>query len=265
MDLNGTNNLSTPQSRNLADKLEFCSEYAAYMFGCGVHTSRVIRCTERIAQALHTVVEISYTFRHFVITMRDGSGHTVLTRVATVQMLPISFQRNTDLSALSWQAVDENLTLDQLKERYKQLISKPRINPQVVLVLVGLANACFCRLFGGDALAMLIVFISTVAGFGLRQYMQRRHVNHFIVFVAAAYVASMCASVSLLFDCTAQIAIATSPLFLIPGVPLINSFVDVLDGHVLVGFSRLVSTLLLIMCIAIGLSFTLMIMKGSIL
>lgn len=259
------NHKESVSSRNLDEILEFCSDYAAYMFGCGVHTSRVIRCTERIARALLTEVEISYTFRHFVITMRDLSDNTVLTRVATVQMLPISFQRNTDLSALSWQAVDEHLSLLEIKERYARLISKPRINPNVVLVLVGLANACFCRLFGGDALAMLIVFFATVAGFGLRQYMQKRHVNHFIVFVMAAYVASMCASVSLLFNCTAQIAIATSPLFLIPGVPLINSFVDVLDGHVLVGFSRLVTTLLLIMCIAIGLSFTLMLMKGSLL
>ncbi len=258
--------MNEPQSSTpLGEIMDFCSEYASYMFGCGVHTSRVVRCTERIARSLHVEVQISYTLRHYVMSMRDPSDGTVLTRVGTVDLLPISFLRNSDLSALSWQAVDDKLTLDELRTQFHRLISKPRINPRVVLLLVGLANACFCHLFGGDALAMLVVFVATVIGFGLRQYMQKRHVNHFIVFVVAAYVASMCASVALMFDCTAQIAIATSPLFLIPGVPLINSFVDVLDGHVLVGFSRLVSTLLLVMCIAIGLSFTLLLIKGSLL
>ncbi len=252
-------------SSPLGDVMDFCSKYAAYMFGCGVHTSRVVRCTERIACSQHVEVDISYTLQHFVMTMRDPLDGSAMTRVCTAEKLPISFLRNSDLSALSWQAVDDKLGLDELWTRFTRLTAKPRINQHVVLALVGVANACFCRLFGGDAMAMLVVFVATLIGFGLRQQMQKRGVNHYIVFVVSAYVASMCASVSLLLDCTAEIAIATSPLFLIPGVPLINSCVDVLDGHVLVGFSRLISTMLLIMCIAIGLSFTLLLIKGSLL
>lgn len=44
------------------------------------------------------------------------------------------------------------------------------------------------------------------------------------------------------------------------GVPLINSIFDLLEGHVLVGISRAVNALILIVCIALGLSVTLLIL-----
>ena len=95
--------------------------------------------------------------------------------------------------------------------------------------------------------------------------MQAHGINHFLIFVISAFIASLCATVSLRFDCTAEIALATSPLFLVPGVPLINGVVDILEGHILIGFSRLVNALLLIVCIAIGLSATLIMVKDSLL
>ena len=50
-----------------------------------------------------------------------------------------------------------------------------------------------------------------------------------------------------------------------PGVPLINGVIDIVEGHILIGFSRLINALLLIVCIAVGLSATLMIVKNSLL
>lgn len=84
-------------------------------------------------------------------------------------------------------------------------------------------------------------------------------------FILSAFLASLCASSALGFDCTAEVAIATSPLFLVPGVPLINGVIDIVEGHILIGCSRLINALLLIVCIAVGLSATLMIVKNSLL
>lgn len=182
-----------------------------------------------------------------------------------IPALPISFERNSDLSALSWDAVDEHLSLTDLRDRYGELIAKPRMDPIFVLLTVGLANASFCRLFGGDWTAVGIVFTSTLVGFSARQRMQAHAVNHFLVFILSAFLASLCASSALGFDCTAEVAIATSPLFLVPGVPLINGVIDIVEGHILIGCSRLINALLLIVCIAVGLSATLMIVKNSLL
>ena len=134
-----------------------------------------------------------------------------------------------------------------------------------VLLTVGLANASFCRLFGGDWTAMSIVFTSTLVGFAAKQRMQAHGLNHFLPFIISSFLASLCASIALRFDCTSETALATSVLFLVPGVPLINGVIDIVEGHILIGCSRLINALLLIICIAVGMSATLMMVKDSLL
>ncbi|MBO8476250.1 MAG: threonine/serine exporter family protein [Bacteroidetes bacterium] len=252
-------------STELTQIADFVAEYATYLLGSGVHTSRVIRNSRRIGKSQGIDIQLSAFQKSIVMTAHDDSTGENITRVVGIPALPISFERNSDLSALSWEAVDEHLSLDEIRARYERLITKPSIDPIFVLLTVGLANASFCRLFGGDWTAMSIVFTSTLVGFAAKQRMQAHKVNHFIIFILSAFIASLCASAALSFDCTAEICLATSPLFLVPGVPLINGIIDILDGHVLIGFSRIVNAMSLIVCIAVGLSMTLIMVKDNLL
>lgn len=251
--------------QELTEILDFIAEYATYLLGSGVHTSRVIRNSQRIGESQGVDLQLSSFQRSTILTVRDPESGEAVTRVVKIPALPISFERNSDLSALSWDAYDEKFPLAAIRSRYAELIAKPRIDPIFVLLTVGLANASFCRLFGGDWTAMGIVFTSTLVGFAAKQRMQAHGVNHFLIFIIAAFMASLCATAALRFDCAAEIALATSPLFLVPGVPLINGVIDIVEGHILIGFSRLISALLLIICIAIGLSATLLMIKDSLL
>jgi uncharacterized membrane protein YjjP (DUF1212 family) len=54
-------------------------------------------------------------------------------------------------------------------------------------------------------------------------------------------------------------------LYLIPGVPLINGVIDIVEGHTLTGISRLTNALLLIFSVAIGMSMTLLLVRDSLL
>lgn len=252
-------------STELTQIADFVAEYATYLLGSGVHTSRVIRNSRRIGKSQGIDIQLSAFQKSIVMTVHDDSTGENITRVVGIPALPISFERNSDLSALSWEAVDEHLSLDEIRARYERLITIPSIDPIFVLLTVGLANASFCRLFGGDWTAMSIVFTSTLVGFAAKQRMQAHKVNHFIIFILSAFIASLCASAALSFDCTAEICLATSPLFLVPGVPLINGIIDILDGHVLIGFSRIVNAMSLIVCIAVGLSMTLIMVKDNLL
>lgn len=207
--------------QELCDILGFIAEYATYQLGSGVHTSRAVRNSRRIGEALGVDVQLSSFQKSTILTVLDlGSGESA-TRVVAIPSLPISFERNSDLSALSWDALDEGLSLDEIRSRYRTLVDKQR--------------------------------------------MQAHAVNHFLVFACSAFVASLCATAALRFDCTAEITLATSPLFLVPGVPLINGVIDIMEGHVLMGVSRLVNAMLLIVCIAVGLSATLLMVKDSLL
>ena len=244
----------------LTELLDFIGEYATYLLGSGVHTSRVVRNARRIGASQSVDVRLTTFQRTSILTVREEGNPQVVTQVVEIPHLPISFERNSDLSSLSWEAVDRRLPLDVIREKFRKLTAKPRMDPMFVLMVVGLANASFCKLFNGDWVAVGIVFTSTLAGFSARQQLTKAGVNHFIIFIL-----SVCASSALRFDCTAETAIATSVLFLVPGVPLINGVIDIVEGHVLIGCSRLIGALLLILCIAVGLSVTLLMVKGSLL
>ena len=243
----------------------FVAEYATRLMGSGVHTSRVVRNTKRLGEALGVRVIVSAFQKVVNFSVVDDESGEVCTEAADIPPLPISFELNAELSALSWEAYDERLPLGEIERRYREIVARTRLDPIFTLVLVGLANASFCRLFGGDWFAVSIVFTATLIGFFLKQGMQARGFNHYVIFIASAFVASMYASVALTFDTTSDVAIATSVLFLIPGVPLINGVIDIVEGHILNGIARLTSALMLIVCIAVGLSGTLMIVKSALL
>ncbi len=253
----------TQQKNSLLEVGHFIAEYSSELMGSGVHTSRVIRNSKRIAESFDYRVTISVFQRSIILNIVDDATQESYNEVIEIRSLPISFKLNSELSALSWEAYDNHLSLNDLRAKYHEIISQPSHNPWLILMLVGVANASFCKLFGGDMISMAIVFLATTIGFHLKRRMTMAHLNNYIIFVITAFVASMCAASSIFFKTTSEIALATSVLFLVPGVPLINGVIDTMEGHILTGFSRLVNASLLIVCIAIGLSFTLLFVKNS--
>ena len=230
---------------------KFIAGYSAHLMGAGVHTSRVIRNSKRIGEAYGVDVKLSVFHKNIILTIIDNETREACNEVIDIPPHPISFEHNSELSALSWEVYDKHLSLHELSD------------PLFVLLLVGFANASFCKLFGGDIISMGIVFSATITGLFLKQQMQKKKINHYIIFIVSAFVASLCASTALIFDTTSEIALATSVLYLVPGVPLINGVIDIVEGYILTGFARLTEAALLIVSIAIGLSFTLLMVKNS--
>ena len=241
----------------------FLMDYTTSMMGVGVHTARAVRSVSRIAESFGYGIDVTIFQKNITMTIKHPEDYSIRrTYVRKIPALAINFQVISELSALSWEAYDHHLSLGELTAHYHEVMNEPRISRWVVLVLVSLANAAFCRLFGGDGIAMMLVCAATCVGFWVRQEMMNRHVNHMVVFVVSAFIASFIASAGTYFGWgkTPDIALASSVLYLIPGVPLINSIIDILGGHVLIGMSRAVNAAILIICIALGLSVTLLIL-----
>ena len=244
---------------------KFIAGYSAHLMGAGVHTSRVIRNSKRIGEAYGVDVKLSVFHKNIILTIIDNETREACNEVIDIPPHPISFEHNSELSALSWEVYDKHLSLHELSDKFNKIISAPKIDPLFVLLLVGFANASFCKLFGGDIISMGIVFSATITGLFLKQQMQKKKINHYLVFIVSAFVASMVASSALTLETTAEIAIATSVLYLVPGVPLLNGVIDIVEGHVLTGCTRLIQALLLVLCISVGLSCTLMLIRNSLL
>ncbi|MDE6071496.1 MAG: threonine/serine exporter family protein, partial [Muribaculaceae bacterium] len=81
-----------------------------------------------------------------------------------------------------------------------------------------------------------------------------RHVDFRVVVLACSFVSALVASaaVSLPLTLTPGVAVGTSVLYLVPGIPFLNSFSDLLYRHYICSFSRFTDALVLTCCLSIG-------------
>jgi len=239
-------------------------DIASALMSSGAHTMRIIQNVSRMAETFGYELDLSVFQMSIMMTIvsKKDPGK-LLTQIRKIKPLHLNFSIVSDLSALSWDTYDKHLPFEEVTSNFEKIISKKRMKSWLVLLLVASANASFCGLFKGDLTAMTFVFFATFAGFFVRQEMMKKHINHLVVFTTSAFVASILAGMGYVIHLghTPEIALASSVLFLIPGVPLINSILDILQGHILTGIARLVNATSLIVCIAIGL-FTSMLILG---
>ena len=254
---------STPKGGvSIRELSTFLVEYCSVQLGVGGQTQRVARTAERIAASYGCTLQLAVLPRHFIMNVSDGEKNsTWKASVGTIHNGPLNFRLLAELNNLSWKAHDHLLTFAELRDQFHAAVAVPRIKPWVVLFGASCANAAFCRLFGGDPAAMLIVFAATLVAFRLRQFMDVRGIGHHCSFITAAFVASCIAAFCGLAGMTGtpRIALGSSVLFLIPGVPMINAMLDILTGYPLMGFARSVRAGLLVICIALGLALSLFI------
>lgn len=231
----------------------FLSEYAVQLFGSGCTCIRLEKNMKRIAASLGMNVEFSVLPRHIHITVSKGDSD--FTSVIGIRDLPISFSRITDLSRLSWQMADGKIDFLTARSVLPRICNCACVNPWLLLLLVSLANASFCRLFSGDPMAMATVFIATFIGFLVKQILVRRHMDIRLTVLFCSFLSAMIAAAGSLLGIGGrpEIAVATSVLYLVPGIPFINSFCDLLDRHYLCAFGRAMNAVMLLCCLSLGL------------
>jgi len=102
---------------------------------------------------------------------------------------------------------------------------------------------------------MLVAFVSTFVGRYIFVYISKMKYNVYIRVFIASFIASIISALGVVIDIgeNPQTALATSILFLVPGVALINSFTDMMDNNVLNGMVRFAHGLMTVMVMALGL------------
>jgi uncharacterized membrane protein YjjP (DUF1212 family) len=193
------------------------------------------------------------------VTEENGSDYT-----SSVRRTPphgVNFKLVSGISRMSWHVIEDKMTVAQINEDINRLTSLPHYPRLVVLSLVALAGASFCRLFGGEGWELVVTFVASFFGLFIRQEALKKRFNPYLAIVFASFAASMIAglSVKLGIGDTPEHALATSVLFLIPGVPLINSLTDIIDGNTLNGIVRGINGFVMAFAIALGLMFAMQI------
>lgn len=251
-------NLTTYKNQKLPSLQEansFLSRYATMLLECGATCIRIEKNINRIAHTFQLNISMVIMPSYIQFVIEDATHTHSYSSIIRTSKAAINFQVNTQLSKLSWDIADQKVNYQQAKKRLSIIRETSYENFPKTLILVSLANSSFCLLFNGDIISAFIVFLATFAGFILRRIMIEEHLDIRLVFFSSAFLSSVIASSGYLFDLgnTPDIALGTSVLYLIPGVPYINSISDLLYGHYICAFYRLVNAVILTFCMSTGL------------
>ncbi len=243
----------------------FLSRYASVMLGCGATCLRIEKNVERIAARAGMETEMFIMPKHVHVSVRRKNEKHCSTELVSVWKGGVSFYINARLSRLSWDYADGLISLPQAERMLGRLCNPDTLSLSGLTVLVGLANASFCRLFGGDFSAMCFVFAATVTGIFIKQMLLRRGWDIRLVITICAFISSLIASLDSFtgIGSTPDISVGTSILYLVPGIPFINSFSDLLGGHYICAFGRAMDALVLTACLSVGLCAVMFLMHLS--
>lgn len=243
------------REENITDIASFLADYASLLAGCGATCIRIAKNTSRMAAAAGLKADISVMPDHVYVALTDNRGYDSGTVMRKNARCGISFSINARLSRLSWELADGKIGFREAEQLFESIKATHPAGRIESLLLTSLANASFCRLFGGDAMAMLIVFLSTLAGYRLRQIMLAERLDIRLAFLCASFFSATISAAGHVFgiSATPETALGTSVLYLIPGVPYINSVSDLFYRHYLCAFSRLADAAVLTACLSAGL------------
>lgn len=221
----------------------------------GANTNRANISLNRFASVLNYKTSSLISHKTIIMTLYDKKAHKSCTRVKNIPPYAINFAIISAISKASWTALSESWTMEQIAEEIERIKTLKRYPRWVILVAVSLAGAGFCNIFKGDYLNMLVAFISTFMGLYVFQQTHKMKYNLYIRIFLGSFVASVIASIGIIYHIGAvpQTALATSILFLVPGVPLINSFTDLMDNNILNGMVRFTTGLMIVLSMAMGL------------
>ncbi|MCM1067537.1 MAG: threonine/serine exporter family protein [Muribaculaceae bacterium] len=243
----------------------FLSRYCSLLLGCGATCIRLEKNAARIAHAYGMELAITIMPRHIHLSVWRSDAENACTEIASAAHVPVSFALNTGLSELSWAVADGRIDFSEATRLLQDADSAKAAPRPWVPVAVAAANASFCRLFGGDVAAMAVVAAATLAGFITRQHMLRRGIDLRITVAVCALVSGILGATCLLFGLgdTPDVAMATCALYLVPGIPFLNSFTDLLYRHYICALSRFIDAMVLTACLSAGLCTAMLLMQAG--
>jgi uncharacterized membrane protein YjjP (DUF1212 family) len=230
-------------------------EIGALLMSSGASTGRIRTTINRISEAFGLTTELLVTNRALMLSVSNNKNEQFFSSLKRTSPHGVNFKVVSGISRMSWHVVEEKWDVEQIKKEIARLTSLPHYPRWMILVLVGVAGASFCRLAGGNAVDMLVAFAATVVGLFVRQEAHKMEFNPYLCIYFAAFAASLVSGLYVKFGMgdTKEHAFATAVLFLIPGVPLINSFTDLIDSNILNGITRGINGLMIAFTIALGL------------
>ncbi|MFT5753447.1 MAG: uncharacterized membrane protein YjjP (DUF1212 family) [Flavobacterium sp.] len=241
--------------KEINQTLNILAEVVVALHSSGAHYARIVRNVERMAKGLGYDVDLVLTFNGIVITINKDKSSYTLSR--SIKVKGINFETVSGISILSWDVLENKISTRRIGKILNRIKRKTVYNKGALYFFIPLASMALCRLFEGDWFQCIIAFISTLLGFSFLKVLRTKNYNSFFSYFLVTVVSvSTIHLLGALLNLNNVQVLAVSVLYLVPGVFLINSFIDYLEGYIEAGSSKLIYGLFIIFSIACGFFFS---------
>lgn len=238
-------------------------DIGAVLLVSGAHCGRVNRNVERVAKQWGYHVDLFMSFTGLNVTIRNLEyPDQRIGRFRRCALPGVHFGIVTEVSLLTWRVLEENLSIDEVERKVAEIKGMPHHPRWWILLGAGSACGCLCLLAGGDWVDGGIAFIAAICGLFARQEVVKRRFNPLISFIVASVITTLIAGCDAIYHIgqSPEKALATAVLYLVPGVPLINCVIDLIEGYIPTAIARGVFGGLILLCIAVGMSLAIMLL-----
>lgn len=263
----------TEQSSNISHEkflagkhTDILLEIGSTLLTSGAHSERINRNLNRIGQCWGYDVDIFFSYTGLIVTIqKKGDAAVYATRHKRISKHGVNFKAINEISLLSWRVKEEDLTPGDVAEELEEIKSIPHYSEFITIAGVGLACAALCLISKGDWRDAAFAFVAASTGFFVRRKLDQRRFNIMICILTASFVTSMIAGMDVLYHIgsSPEKALATSVLYLIPGVPLINSVIDLIEGYIPTALARGMYGGFVLLSIAVGMSLSILLIGLS--
>jgi len=229
--------------------------------------SKLIELTaNRLGKALGVdSVEMSLIPSAIVLSTLGNNKTQSVTTTRRAHHKPINMSIVCDIQKMCYSVEKHKYSIDYVIDTLKNI--KPNYyNRWLVVFMVGLSCASFAYLNNSDVQGMFMTFLASSVAMVTRQELAKRKFVLIITFMVTAFVATMIAGLSQIYELssTPNIVLSSSVILLAPGFPFINSVLDAVKGYLAMGWGRWMQAVMLTVSTAIGitLAFVLLNLKG---
>lgn len=251
-------------SKKLIEAVDIALLAGRLMLQYGAETEKVEQSVYNIGYALGCD-SLSAVITHNSIILTVASGIEYRTKIVKVVRQGVNYDIVSKVARLSYKAATSTINVQEARDILAKIESEPvNYDKKSMVVMASLACGGFSMIFGGDILTFVFVFFAALVGMTCRFLLIKKQFNALLIPLFSAFVATLAGGVSEFVMDDSHLVYASSVLFLIPGVQLLNSAEDVIKGHFVVGFTRGFMGILISLSIAFGISFGLLLTKGSV-
>lgn len=245
---------------------ELVLDMGTYMLASGAHCGRLNSNLGRLASTWEFELNMHPTFKGLLVTVKDlNNPENSVTRFRNSPSHTVHLAVLTEVSHLSWKVQEENLPISYVEREFYKIKEKPNYNDFVVAVAVGLACAGLCLFSLGDTLNAVNAFVAAFIGSLVRVFFAKKNFNPMICISIAAFITTLITGLGRMYGIGAhpEAAMATAVLYLIPGVPLINCVIDLIEGYLSSAINRALFGGFILLCIAAGMTLCITLMGIS--